>query len=276
MQGFPSSFLIFLYQTALGGLLALAATPFNDLDRAFYKSTGGVLCVIAILGLWGKSGFYSHSISANFSVALAAEILLHILFVVFFVGYIVSLWTEHQRFRARCFSGAILCGLAGLACSAHAFFPTELFSVENVLYPISFILSALLLGSVTVGMLIGHWYLIDTGQSLDPFIKIFKFFVYALIAQGLFLVLFIIAIKIAGSPAGATALEKLWQNHSTLLVLRLVVGQAAPLVLSWMIWRTLLIPHTMAATGLFYIALLGVFVGEILGRQILALTSLPF
>jgi hypothetical protein len=59
-------------------------------------------------------------------------------------------------------------------------------------------------------------------------------------------------------------------------VTRITIGQAAPLVLSWMIWRTLQIPHTMAATGLFYIALLGVFVGEILGRQILALTALPF
>jgi hypothetical protein len=46
--------------------------------------------------------------------------------------------------------------------------------------------------------------------------------------------------------------------------------------LAYMIWRTLQIPHTMAATGLFYIALLGVFVGEILGRQILTLSSLPF
>jgi hypothetical protein len=73
-----------------------------------------------------------------------------------------------------------------------------------------------------------------------------------------------------------TGLQRLWQHHSTLLISRLVAGQIAPLVLSWMIWRTLLIPHTMAATGLFYIALLGVFVGEILGRQILALTSLPF
>jgi hypothetical protein len=61
-----------------------------------------------------------------------------------------------------------------------------------------------------------------------------------------------------------------------LWVTRVIVGQGAPLMLSWMIWRTLLIPHTMAATGLFYIALLGVFVGEILGRQILALAGLPF
>jgi hypothetical protein len=71
-------------------------------------------------------------------------------------------------------------------------------------------------------------------------------------------------------------MQHLWQDHSMLLTTRLVVGQAAPLILAWMIWRTLLIPHTMAATGLFYMALLGVFVGEILGRQILALTGLPF
>ncbi|HEX2933396.1 MAG TPA: hypothetical protein VHV54_26950, partial [Candidatus Binatia bacterium] len=70
-------------------------------------------------------------------------------------------------------------------------------------------------------------------------------------------------------------IERLWQLHPTLLITRIIVGQAAPLILAWLIWRTLLIPHTMAATGLFYIALLGVFVGEILGRQILALTSLP-
>jgi hypothetical protein len=58
--------------------------------------------------------------------------------------------------------------------------------------------------------------------------------------------------------------------------MRISAGQIGPLILAWMIRRTLLIPHTMAATGLFYIALLGVFVGEILGRQILAITALPF
>jgi hypothetical protein len=58
--------------------------------------------------------------------------------------------------------------------------------------------------------------------------------------------------------------------------MRISAGQIGPLILAGMIRRTLLIPHTMAATGLFYIALLGVFVGEILGRQILAVTALPF
>ena len=139
-----------------------------------------------------------------------------------------------------------------------------------------FFVSALLLGSVTVGMLIGHWYLIDTGQSLEPFIRIYKFFVTALLIQCTLLVLSPLALYLLGTAQSITALEQLWQRHSTLLITRATVGQGAPLVLSWMIWRTLLIPHTMAATGLFYIALLGVFVGEILGRQILALASLPF
>jgi hypothetical protein len=166
--------------------------------------------------------------------------------------------------------------MAGLIFSARNFYGASLISVETLVYPTTFFLSSLLLGSVTVGMLIGHWYLIDTGQSLDPFIRIYKFFVIALIAQCAFFALSLLALRFFGSSQSLVGIGRLWQYHSTLLLTRVIVGQIAPLVLSWMIWRTLLIPHTMAATGLFYIALLGVFVGEILGRQILALTSLPF
>ena len=187
MRGFSSSFLIFFYQVALGGLFALAATPFQELDRAFYKSTGGVLCLIAILGLWGKSSFYNHHLSTEFSWIVAAELVFHVLFVFFFIVYIVSLWGERQGLRSRCFAGAILSGLAGLVLSAHSFYSASIVSLETILYPVSFFLSALILGSVTVGMLIGHWYLIDTGQSLDPFVRIYKFFVISLIAQSIFL-----------------------------------------------------------------------------------------
>ena len=188
----------------------------------------------------------------------------------------ISLWIERQTFRARSFASTVLIGAAGLALTAQGFYQAPFFSVESLLYPAAFFLSSFLLGGVTVGMLIGHWYLIDTGQSLDPFIRIFKFFRAALIAQCVFLACSPLLLYLFGAPQSLFAIQRLWQDHSMLLTTRLVVGQAAPLILSWMIWRTLLIPHTMAATGLFYMALLGVFVGEILGRQILALTGLPF
>ena len=276
MRTFSSSFLLFFYQIALGGLFGLSATPFHELERAFYKSTAGVLFVIAVLGFWGKSHLYWQNISAENSFAMVAEILFHSLFVISFAAYMISLWGENQAFRARCFASCVLCGTTGLIFSAHGFYQAPFWSFETFVYPIAFFLSALLLGTVTVGMLLGHWYLIDTGQSLDPFIRIYRFFVVALVAQTIFLLISVIVLYNFGVLESVIALERLWTDHRTLFLTRVISGQVAPLILSWMIWRTLVIPHTMAATGLFYIALLGVFVGEILGKQILALTSLPF
>jgi hypothetical protein len=276
MQGFSSSFLIFFYQIALGGLFAVAGTPFHEIERAFYKSTAGVLYAIALLCLWGKSAFYWQSLSEHFSWEVGLEVFFHVAFVIFFSCYMVSLWGERQAFRARSFASCVLAGLAGLVVSGLSFTGASFLSIETLVYPVGFFLSSLLLGSVTVGMLIGHWYLIDTGQSLEPFIRIYKFFVIALIVQCAFFTLSLPMLYFFGSSQSLIGIERLWQVHSTLLLTRVIIGQIAPLILSRMIWRTLLIPHTMAATGLFYIALLGVFVGEILGRQILALTSLPF
>ena len=275
MQGFSSSFFIFFHQIALGGLLAISATPFHELERAFYKSTGGVLFVFAVLGLWGKSKIYWESISRVLTWGSGTEIFFHVAFVSAFACYMISLWSDWPRFRARSFSTSIIAGLIALSLNARSFYDARGFSLESLLYSGSFIVSALLLGSVTVGMLIGHWYLIDTGQSLDPFIRIFKFFVAALLLQAACFLLIVSLLYFHGAPQIDAGFTRLWNNHSTLLTLRVLVGQIAPLILSGMIWRTLKIPHTMAATGLFYIALLGVFVGEILGRQILSLTSLP-
>ena len=276
MQGFSNSFLVFLYQIAFGGLVALAGTPFHEIERAFYKSTAGVLYVIALLELWGKSSLFMRGILQGSAWGNRLEIIFHVIFALAFSCYMVSLWTELPVFRARSFAVSILTGLVGLMLSAQRFYDAPFFSLETLLYPSMFLVSALLLGSVTVGMLIGHWYLIDTGQSLDPFIRIYKFFVFSLTAQCVLFALFPVLLHFLGVSSTVTAMEQLWRQHSTLLMTRVIVGQCAPLVLSWMIWRTLLIPHTMAATGLFYIALLGVFVGEILGRQIIALTALPF
>jgi len=276
MSQFSSSFLIFFQQLAFGGLLALSATPFHELDRAFYKSTGGVLFAIAAFGLWGKASFYFTTLSKRFEWLAAAQALFHFCFVLCFAAYVISLWGENQWFRARTFSSAIIAGLVALVLSAANFYPAPALSVESLLYPTSFLISALLLGSVTVGMLLGHWYLIDTGQTLAPFMRIYYFFVVALIVQSAFFCLSAPLLYFFGAAQTSASLARLWSNHSTLLVIRISAGQIGPLILAWMIRRTLLIPHTMAATGLFYIALLGVFVGEILGRQILAVTALPF
>lgn len=276
MQEFPATFLLLFFQVALGGLFAVAATPFHELDRGFYKSTGAVLFVFGVIGLWGKAGFYTRSLSDGMGLAKASEAIFHVLFLVSLALYLLSLWWEHPRFRARTFSLSLFLGLAGLTASSFGYHEGPFWSFETLLYPLSFFLSALLLGSVTVGMLIGHWYLIDTGQSIEPFSRIFRFFATFLVVQTVFLVMLPPLLYIFGSANTLLSLRQLWENHLFLVLTRVAVAQIGPLILSMMIWKTLKIPHTMAATGLFYIALLGVFVGEILGKQLLALTSLPF
>lgn len=275
MQAFPESFLILFYQVAVGGLFAIAATPFHELERGFYKSTAGVLFVLALLGFWGKIDLYGKSLIDSSSLATKIDVSLYLLFLVSFALYLYSLWVEMPVLRARAFAYSLFLGAGGLCFGAQFFHPASFWSIETLIYPLSFVASSLLLGGVTVGMLIGHWYLIDTGQSIEPFVRIFNFFLISLVLETGLLIVAPLLLYVLGTPTAASNLEQLWTHHRLLFLARLVTGQVGPLVLSYMIWRTLKIPHTMAATGLFYIALLGVFVGEILGRQILALTSLP-
>jgi hypothetical protein len=276
MKPVAASFLLFLYQIAIGGLFAVAATPFHELERGFYKSTAGVLFVSALLSFIGKLNLFAAPWHDSASLSTTADLAFHFLFIGIFGVYLFSLWREWMRFRARAFVWSLLAGTAGLALSSHAFRQASLWSLEAVLYPLSSFLSALLLGGVTVGMLIGHWYLIDTGQSIEPFLRIFKFFFYCLVAQTAYLIVLPVILYLCGDAGTLAGLERLWEQHSFLFASRALIAHVAPLCLCYMIWRTLQIPHTMAATGLFYVALLGVFVGEILGRQIMALTSLPF
>jgi hypothetical protein len=274
MQGFPHSFLVLLQQVSVGGLFALAAAPFHELDRGFFKSTAGALFALGFLGAWGKAEIYGGTIW--FEAGILLDLILQSAFLVAFALYLYSLWGERIYFRARVFTFSLFLGLGSLIFSSLHFPQAPLWSIESLLYPVSFFLSALLLGAVTVGMLIGHWYLIDTGQSMAPLIRIFKFFVTSLVVQTVFIFILPSLLYLLGSAETLKNVNLLWNNHPILFAARIMVAQVAPLVISYMIWRTLKIPHTMAATGLFYVAMLGVFVGEILGRQILALTTLPF
>ena len=169
-----------------------------------------------------------------------------------------------------------LTGLAGLIVSSLLATRSPLGVLEVLLLPITSVLSAVLLGAVTVGMLIGHWYLIDTGQSLEPFYRVFKFFMATLIIQAIVQWIAALLLYFFGTPETVSSLERILNDHAMLISARFLVAQAGPLVLSYMIWKTLKdFQNTMAATGLFYIALLGVFAGELLSRQIYALTLLP-
>jgi hypothetical protein len=208
------------------------------------------------------------------SAARIAEIGLWAAFTATAARYLASLWGEDARARARAYATALLLGLGALAASASRYRVGPLLSAATILYPLAFLTGALALGGVVTGMLLGHWYLIDVGLSIEPLRRLLRYFVTVLILHVAVLALTIGVLALGPGPATA-AVATLWREHGALLAARFLLGPLAALALGFMIHRTLLIPQTMAATGLFYIAILFVMVGELLGRLILFRTSLP-
>jgi hypothetical protein len=123
-------------------------------------------------------------------------------------------------------------------------------------------------------MLLGHWYLIDLGLSLDPLARLLRFFIWAT-AVHLLVLLGVLALAWVGGGDAGRAATALVTEHRTLFLARLLLGPVPALGIAWLIHRTLQIPQTMAATGLFYVAILFVMVGEMLGRLLLYQTGLP-
>jgi hypothetical protein len=267
---FSDCFLLLFGQLAVGGLMGLAVPPFPLIDRGFYRSSAGLYLAFAVLFLGGRIGLL---VRGDAGTGAAGELVAWIAFTIALGAYLASLWGDSNRLRARTFAAALLLGLLALTVSALRFRLGPLLGPGTLLYPLAFIAGALALGAVVTGMLLGHWYLIDLGLSIEPLQRVYRFFVAAVLGQ--LVVVVASVLLLATTTDGAAALSALWRDSRPLLFARLVLGPIAALGVAWLIHRTLRIPQTMAATGLFYIAILAVLVGEMLGRLILLRTSLP-
>jgi len=274
MDVFPRAFLLVFCQLAVGGMFCLAIPPFHQVERGYYKSSAVVYALVAALALAGRVALWSSSAAADAAWRLL-EIGLWAVFVACTMGYVASLWGERAALRARLFSATWLSGFAALIALAEGYREAPSLSFESVLFPISFVCSAVLLGAAATGMLLGHWYLIDRELSLRPLEQTLTVYRQGLNVQLGLLVLTVALLGVAGAPSARAGVQALLTQHVSLLAARLAVSPLGAGILGWMIRRTLDVPQTMAATGLFYIAVLAVLVGEMLGRFLLFRTGLP-
>jgi hypothetical protein len=269
---FAECYLLIFGQLAVGGIAGLAVPPFAVIERGFYKSSAGIFLGAALLYLVGMIALAVRT--GTSSVATLVELGAWSVFVASTAGYLASLWDETHDRRVRWYPRALFSGVAALVVTATTYRVGGALGPATVLYPFAFLTGALSLGAVATGMLLGHWYLIDLGLSIHPLVRLFRYFV-TVTAAHVAVLLVTIAVLATTSGSGADAVRLLWEHHAALFAARLLLGPIAALGIGYLIHRTLAIPHTMAATGLFYIAILFVLVGEMLGRLLLFRTSLP-
>lgn len=277
MTRFAACFILVFGELAWGGLFALSIPPFFKVERGFYKSSASVYLAASIataigLGLLALRGGASSGPGAA-SLWIAAA--LWALASASIALYLYTLWIDNGPLRARSYAVALGLGLAALVANATLLMPRGFGVAGAVAYGLTAITSALVLGLVSCAMLFGHWYLIDLEMPVDYLRTFIRLLAIVLVADLIALALAIGMPAALGSPGARAALNELLASHLGLLAVRLTLGPVATMVLVWMCWQTLKIPQTMAATGLLYIAVMSVLVGEMLGRFIMFRTAIP-
>jgi len=274
---FAVCFLLVFGELAVGGMFALAIPPFFKIERGFYKSTACVYLASALMTTVGL-GMLGWRAGANLtpsSTSLAIVCAIWVVFCTVFALYVVTLWGENGALRARTFSLGLLCGFIAVSALVMLLKPAPFGAVADVAYIITALTSSLALGLVSGAMMFGHWYLIDLGMDVDYLRSFIRLIGIVLIADIIAMALALLVLALFGGSAAASAIADLFGDHLMLWSMRMIFGPIASLILTWMCWQTLKIPQTMAATGLLYIALMSVVVGEMLGRFILFRTALP-
>ena len=119
--------------------------------------------------------------------------------------------------------------------------------------------SIALLGSVNLAMLLGHWYLVVRGMAIEPL----KRLTIATLAAAILKVLVVVLSTTAGGQSVVFRDIFFWMRGGW--------GLVGPLALYPMVWGTVKIRSTMAATGILYVDVVAVVIGEVLGGWLSAM-----
>lgn len=255
-------------------MLALAVPPFHLMERGFYKSSAAIFVGAAALIALGDA--YLIAVSPPVAQISTGATVAWWVFLAAFSGYFASLFFDYPFLTARLFPIGVLSGLIALAWTGAYLAPDVVGGIGTIPYILAPLVGAAAIGSATSGMLLGHWYLIDVDLELDPLLKMHRYCRTTLLLE-IFVVLAGIALLCLVAGQGLSGgFSEAFGEAQGILVLARVAAWALGVLLLVLIDRTLQIPQTMAATGLFYIQATCVAVGEILAHWLLFRTQLPF
>jgi hypothetical protein len=232
-----------LAEAAIGGTTVLWLTPIRGKVRiAYYKLTGGVLAVCAVLA-WlaaraplgsGHAGGAKTAaywmLGATAAIAVVWQVLLWTVETVSWpVGYAVV--------PAGVVTFYMLASLPGAAHNA-------------ILGFVQLCAGAFFLGAVVVGLLLGHWYLVDRKLEGKPLGRIGQYLLYGSIVAA--------AVTIAGGGGGSNASRSLSPLLGAgVVAVAIAVGLTALCTMIGFFIRALVREGSMqAATGFFYLAVL--------------------
>ena len=162
-----------------------------------------------------------------------------------------------------------LVALIGQAAAATSNLPT-------VLTIASFLTSAALLGGTCTAMSLGHWFLVIPTMDVSHLRSIVKVHFWSTLLR-VAVVAVVVCLAVArGVPEAGPSFERyLFSLDGMFFWQRVLFGLCGPAVLAYLAWETAKINSTQSATGILYIDLFTVIVGEVLAKYLLVATAVP-
>lgn len=242
---------LFLIELAAGLYLFLPLVGRRNAGAKFYRM---VLIISGVLMLFAA---VAHLAAGERVVAMADAAAVLVTLVV----YVVLRYPKRFVFRA----SAALLGIAYIEAALIAY--EAAVHPANLFWAVAGPLSAIaILGSVVLAMTLGHWYLVVRGMAIDPLKRLTIATLVAAIAK---LVVVVSAVALAG----------VWHDvavrQGIFFWMRAGWGLLGPLLLYPMVWGTVKIRSTMAATGILYVDVVAVVIGEVLGGWLSAIVHVP-
>ena len=133
---------------------------------------------------------------------------------------------------------------------------------------LSQILSAWMLGSITLAWLLGHAYLTATKMTIAPLRHFSRMLTWAIAARILFMVLSLVFAWQVGGDPNSPILQRAGQSW-LIVVLRIGVGLLAVAVFAYMVADCVRLRSTQSATGILYFGSLLAYVGELASQQLI-------
>jgi hypothetical protein len=146
---------------------------------------------------------------------------------------------------------------------------------ENWALLVNHLAATALLGSVMLTMVFGHWYLVIPRLSIDPLKRLTKVLMGTIGFRVVTIVISFVILQVEQSVPLTAIFRELFIEQAMFFWPRVIFGVVVPIVLAVMIWSTVKIQHTQAATGLLYLAVVALLFGEFFSKFLLFAVSIP-
>lgn len=255
---------IYLASIAWGCLALLPVVKLQEVGQGFYRFFGFACVALQTLAI-GLAILMWPVLAPSYR--LAAWILGFSLF--FTLCFTTAL---RLRIRALLWTSFLLAVLSGSTVFTYFPWVGQYALLWKSLHALS---SALLMGSVILAMMLGHWYLVTPKLSITPLKRYSALYILLTAWMALLIVsCFIICIHGHGDIAANPFTYRI-EQEAIFILFRVCWGLLVPLGLAYWIWETVKMKSTQSATGILYAAVVCTIMGEAMGLYLTLITGVP-